>query len=71
MSKHVWVVMQVTPLDVETQEDGSLTVTATEAAIEIAVDDSMMGCWFCHAPLTAENAQDECPHVNNAPDLDT
>lgn len=60
MSKHQWVSMQYTPLEIEQQPDGTLEVSATEVAIELSEEQALMGCWHCHTPLTAESYETEC-----------
>lgn len=60
MKLHMWVSMQYTPLDVERTDNGTIIVTAAEAAISTAEEDAMMGCWFCHTPLTSESFDTEC-----------
>lgn len=52
---HFWVELKYTPLDVTPQEDGTLKVEVTEAAEELANEGSLLGCWFCHLPLTTES----------------
>lgn len=60
MADHTWVAMSYTPITVELAYDGSLTTYTNEAADEIARDESLLGCWFCHTPLTVENFGTEC-----------
>lgn len=59
--KHTWVMLQYTPLEITKAYDGTLLVEATEAASELSIEQSLMGCWFCHTALTAENVDDVCP----------
>lgn len=67
---HSWVSIQYSPVEAELETDGSLTVTESIEADEIAKDDAALGCWFCHTPLTTQSFGTECiPEVtpqNNA-----
>jgi len=60
--QHAWVEMKYTPIEVEPQLDGSIHVHATEAAIEIAHEEALNGCWFCFTPLTPESLGTDCPY---------
>jgi hypothetical protein len=61
MSKHQWVEIKYTPIEVEADADGeTIHVFATEGAIEAAENDTAHGCWFCHAPLLVDNIDAEC-----------
>ena len=61
MANHSWVSMTYIPLDVEKRDDGSIHVSATESAIEIAGDEALMGCFHCHTPLDTDTFDRECP----------
>lgn len=64
MTNHMWVAVRYTPIDIEEfrSDDGiiSLHTYTTEAADEIAEEDSILLCWHCHTTLTIESYQTEC-----------
>jgi len=60
MIDHMWVSLQYTPLEVTKNDDGTLKVEATEAAIEAAVSGSIFSCWFCHTLLATHTFETEC-----------
>ena len=60
MNKHSWVSLQFNPVNVELQEDGSLTVSENVEAKELAQDQAMLGCWFCHIPLGVATFDSVC-----------
>lgn len=63
MSRHQWVELKFTPIEVTLESDGSITVEATEAALEIAHDEAKHGCWHCGAPLEVASLDEECPGI--------
>lgn len=67
MTKHQWVELKMTPVEVEADEQGNLQVHATEGAIEIADEDAKYGCWHCFVELTTESFSEECPYVPAVP----
>lgn len=48
---HTWVSLQFNPVNVEEDGEGGLTVSENKEAKELAQDQAMLGCWFCHVPL--------------------
>mgnify|MGYP003420899385 CR=1 FL=1 len=63
---HMWVEFTYVPITVELAEDGqSLNIYASEEGLDAADDAKMMGCWFCHEPLTFSSFSTEC---QGAPD---
>jgi hypothetical protein len=66
-AEHMWVSFTYTPLIVEPQDNGSLKISANDSAIETAVDEAMMGCWFCYTPLTVDSFNTECTHESTPP----
>jgi len=60
MSDHAWVEIKYTPVDVQAEDNGSLTVSVTEVQSEAANEEAAMGCWFCHTPLNTETFATEC-----------
>lgn len=60
MRDHVWVSMQYSPVIVDQLPDGTLNVSATLTSLEVAEREALMGCWFCHMPLTTEAYGTEC-----------
>lgn len=60
MGKHMWVSFQYTPVVIEEQSDGSLKVEAELEAVEVAEEQAVIGCWFCHTNLTTESYNTEC-----------
>jgi len=65
MREHMWVSMQYTPLEITPMPDGTLKIEATEEAIEVSVEDALMGCWFCHTPLGVESYSTMCTPDSN------
>lgn len=65
MKQHTWVSMQYTPIEATPMPDGTLKIEATEAAIELSVEDALMGCWFCHIPLSVESFDTPCTPDSN------
>lgn len=60
MTKHTWVQMTMTVIEVEKQENGNLHTFASFAAEDTAEEQSQMGCAFCDIPLTTESFDTEC-----------
>jgi len=60
MKQHTWVTMSWSPIMVEPQPDGSLSVFVADDQAEAATEQSLEGCWFCHTPLTPESFYTEC-----------
>ncbi|WP_332619240.1 hypothetical protein [Aurantimicrobium sp.] len=58
--EHFWVELRYVPVTVEEQEDDSLSIYASEEALEVSDLESVYGCWFCHAPLTTASFPTEC-----------
>lgn len=59
MKHHMWVAMQYTPIEVS-EQNNELVVTVTDLAEEIAREESLLGCWNCHEPLSVESYESEC-----------
>ena len=57
---HMWVSMSYTPIIVEPNADGSLVVSVSDAAGEVAKEEALLGCWFCYTPLNAESFNTKC-----------
>lgn len=60
MHEHMWVSFQYTPVEVAIETDGSLTVTESIDGDTISKDQAMLGCWFCHAPLSTQSFDTNC-----------
>lgn len=60
MTDHMWVSMQYTPIHVDEMPDGSISVSADLSAIQVSEEEALMGCWFCHAPLSPETYHTSC-----------
>lgn len=56
----MWVALSYTPITVEVQENGSLHTFTTELGDQIAREESILGCWNCLTPLSAESYDTEC-----------
>lgn len=57
---HTWVSLQYAPIDVELTTEGNLNVFVSEGAADLSEQEAMMGCWFCHTPLTVESYGSTC-----------
>lgn len=60
VKSHSWVSIQYRPVSVDLEADGSLSVFESAEAEEIAEDAAVIGCWFCHTPLTTETFDTIC-----------
>lgn len=58
-SKHQWVELKFTPVEIESNGE-NVDVFTTEAADEIAHEDAEIQCWFCNAELSTDNFDEEC-----------
>ncbi|AVR56962.1 hypothetical protein PBI_TRISCUIT_90 [Microbacterium phage Triscuit] len=58
--EHFWVELKYVPVTVEEQEDESLSIFASEEALEASDDETVYGCWFCHTPLNTDTFPTEC-----------
>ena len=61
MPKHAWVEIKYTSIDPIKEADESISVYATEAAIEIGEEDVAQGCWICGITLDTDSINKECP----------
>lgn len=61
MTKHAWIELKYTPLELEVTDKGGINVYSTEAAQEAAHEDAHIGCWFCFVRPTTDNLDEECP----------
>jgi len=60
MTDHQWVKMEATAIVVE--RDGvDLAVYIDDLAEELSTEMAMLGCWFCHQPLTTDIFDTACP----------
>lgn len=60
MGDHQWVKMEATAIIVE--KDGvDLNVYIDDLAEELSSEMAMLGCWFCHQPLTTDIYDTACP----------
>ena len=60
MSKHKWVEMQMTPIQADLIDDSILTSSTTEDE-QLALENSIEICYDCHANLSIETLDEECP----------
>lgn len=61
-NQHQWVEFQYLPITVEVDEStGDITTLIEEGAAQVASENAMHGCWFCHVPLNTETVETECP----------
>lgn len=60
MTKHTWVQMTMTVIEVEKQDNGNLHTYASFDAEDTANEQSEMGCAFCGTPLTIDTFDTEC-----------
>lgn len=59
---HQWVEFLYIPLTVEIDEGtGDITTFHEEGAEEIAKENSVEVCWFCHVSLDQKTIDTECP----------
>ena len=64
MSAHVWVQMTYVPIIVEANGP-NLDTYVEDIAADAAAEQSLLGCWFCHTPLTIEAFETECPKITS------
>lgn len=62
MPDHMWVMLTLTPIEVEVTEDGALHTWTTEMGDELAREDGKLGCWHCMTVLTTESFGTECSY---------
>jgi len=60
MTKHMWVNLTYTPIEIEAQGDGTLHTFTTDLAESLAADDSALICFACGEHLTTANYDAEC-----------
>lgn len=66
MKKHMWVSLSYTPLVIEALDNGQLNIYADDTSTQVAEESAMIGCWFCHAPLTRAAFDTACiPEVTS------
>ena len=59
--KHVWVAIQYAVIDVkENPETGNIDWEISEAADQLAKEDSAAGCWICEVDLNHDTINTEC-----------
>lgn len=60
MTKHTWVQMTMTVIEVEKQDNGNLHTFASFDAEDTAQEQAQQGCAFCGIPLTTATYDTEC-----------
>ena len=60
-NNHIWVELQMIPVTVEFDEDETMSVYASDEAIELGEDDKTYLCWVCGNPCNSDTARIECP----------
>jgi hypothetical protein len=60
MKQHMWVSLVYTPVSVELLTDDTIKVFTNDTSEEIAAESALIGCWFCHTPLTRTHIDTAC-----------
>lgn len=68
MNTHIWVALSYQPISIDVQPDGNLAVYTSTVDEDIAREDSVIICWFCHESLTLANYNKECPSQASPPE---
>lgn len=60
MKSHLWVKIQYTPVHVQLESDGTLSISVEPVAEDVSNDDAVFGCGFCNEHLTTDSFNTEC-----------